>query len=178
VTETRYDCTDELDFDHLVGGVYSALSARRLPPSAQRTAFAAQIHRAVAAPHAPFIEHVPVRMLLGRAVTPGCPVTTYFPFCQRRLLNRVTWGFADCRPGRWRWPPDIEDSSPHVSLDRAIFDDTGHRQSQRTPAHLRPDPAAVSANLAYSQLTRRSSDGKLRPDKDARRGYRGGAAVP
>ncbi len=29
VTETRYDCTDELDFDHLVGGVYSALPGRR-----------------------------------------------------------------------------------------------------------------------------------------------------
>jgi len=70
VTETRYDYTDELDFDHLVGGVYSALPAQRLPPPDQRTAFAAQIHRAVA-PHAPFTEHVPVRMLLGRAVTPG-----------------------------------------------------------------------------------------------------------
>jgi ubiquinone/menaquinone biosynthesis C-methylase UbiE len=65
VTETRYDYTDELDFDHLVGGIYSALAAQRLPPPDQRAAFAAQIHRAVA-PHAPFTEHVPVRMLLGR----------------------------------------------------------------------------------------------------------------
>jgi len=70
VTETRYDYTGELDLDHLVGGVYSALSAQRLPPPDQRTAFAAQIHRAVA-PYAPFMEHVPVRMLFGRTVTPG-----------------------------------------------------------------------------------------------------------
>ena len=67
VTETRYDYTDELDFDHLVGGVYSAI---RLPPPDQRTEFAAQIHAAVA-PHAPFLEHVPVRMLFGRTGTPG-----------------------------------------------------------------------------------------------------------
>ena len=53
VTETRFDYTDELDLDHLVGGVYSALPAQRLPPPAQRTAFADQIRRAVA-PHAPF----------------------------------------------------------------------------------------------------------------------------
>ena len=45
VTETRYDYTDDLDLDHLVGGVYSALPAQRLPPPDQRTAFAAQIHR-------------------------------------------------------------------------------------------------------------------------------------
>ncbi len=69
VTETRYDYTDELDLDHLVGGVYSALPARRLPPPDQRTAFAGQIRRAVA-PHAPFTEHVPVRMLLGRRAQP------------------------------------------------------------------------------------------------------------
>lgn len=65
VSEARYDYTDELDFDYLVGGVYSALSAQRLPPLEQRAAFAAKIHRVVA-PHAPFTEHVPVRMLLGR----------------------------------------------------------------------------------------------------------------
>jgi ubiquinone/menaquinone biosynthesis C-methylase UbiE len=69
VTETRYDYTDELDFDHLVGGVYSALPVQRLPPSDQRAAFAAQIRRAVA-PHAPFTEAVPVRMLLGRRTQP------------------------------------------------------------------------------------------------------------
>ena len=69
VTETRHDYTDELDLDHLVGGVYSALPARRLPPPGQRTAFADQIRRAVA-PHAPFTEYVSVRMLLGRRPQP------------------------------------------------------------------------------------------------------------
>jgi trans-aconitate methyltransferase len=69
VTETRYDYTDELDLDHLIGGVYSALPAQRLPPPDQRTAFADQIRRAVT-PHAPFTEPVPVRMLLGRRTPP------------------------------------------------------------------------------------------------------------
>lgn len=62
VTETSHHYTDELDLDHLIGGVYSAM---RLPPPDQRAAFTEQIRRAVA-PHAPFTEHVPVRMLLGR----------------------------------------------------------------------------------------------------------------
>jgi ubiquinone/menaquinone biosynthesis C-methylase UbiE len=65
VNETRYDYTDELDLDHLVGSLYSALPAQGLPPPDQRTAFAGQIRRAVT-PHAPFTEPVPVRMLLGR----------------------------------------------------------------------------------------------------------------
>lgn len=65
VTETRYDYTDELDLAYLVGSLYSALPAQRLPPPEQRAAFTDQIRRAVA-PHAPFIEHVSVRMLLGR----------------------------------------------------------------------------------------------------------------
>ena len=65
VTETRYDYTDDLDLDHLIGGVYSALPVRQLPPPGQRTAFADQIRSAVA-PYAPFTEYVSVRMLLGR----------------------------------------------------------------------------------------------------------------
>ena len=65
VTETRYEYTDELDLDHVVGGVYSALPVQRLPPPDQRTAFADQIRLAVG-PYAPFTEPVPVRMLLGR----------------------------------------------------------------------------------------------------------------
>ena len=69
VTETSYVYTGELDLDHLVGGVYSALPAQKLPPPDQRTAFADQIRRAVA-PHAPFTEPVPVRMLLGRRPQP------------------------------------------------------------------------------------------------------------
>jgi ubiquinone/menaquinone biosynthesis C-methylase UbiE len=65
VTEASCAYTDELDLDHLIGALYSALPARRLPPPDQRAAFAGQIHRAVAT-HAPFTEHVRVRMLLGR----------------------------------------------------------------------------------------------------------------
>ena len=65
VTETCYDYTSDLDLGHLVGSLYSAIPARQLPPPDQRTAFADQIRRAVA-PHAPFTEHVPVRMLLGQ----------------------------------------------------------------------------------------------------------------
>jgi hypothetical protein len=48
LTEARYDYTDDLDLDHLIGGVYSALPTQRLPPPDQRTAFADQIRRAVA----------------------------------------------------------------------------------------------------------------------------------
>jgi ubiquinone/menaquinone biosynthesis C-methylase UbiE len=69
VTEVRYDYTDELDLEHLVGSVYSALPARRLPPPDQRAAFADQIRRAVA-PLSSFTEPVPVRMLLGRRPRP------------------------------------------------------------------------------------------------------------
>lgn len=65
VTETCYDYTSELDFDHLVGSLYSAIPAQQLPPPDQRAAFADQIRRAVA-PHAPFTEQVPVRMLVGQ----------------------------------------------------------------------------------------------------------------
>lgn len=64
-TETSYAYTGELDLHRIVGGVYSALPAQKLPPPDQRTAFADQIRRAVA-PHAPFTEYVPVRILLGR----------------------------------------------------------------------------------------------------------------
>lgn len=67
VTETSYDYTDDLDLDHLIGGVYSALPVRQLPPPGQRTAFADQIRSAVA-PHRPFTERVCVRMLLGQQV--------------------------------------------------------------------------------------------------------------
>ena len=65
VTEIIHSYTDELDLDHMVGGIYSALGAQKLPSADQRADFAAGIGRAVA-PHAPFIEHVPVRILAGR----------------------------------------------------------------------------------------------------------------
>ena len=62
VTETSFEYTDELDLDHLMGGLYSAM---RQPPPDQRAAFAEQVRRAVA-PHERFAEAVLVRMLLGR----------------------------------------------------------------------------------------------------------------
>lgn len=62
VTEARHDYTDELDLDHLVGAVYSAVP---LPPPDERASFTQRIKDAVA-PYAPFTEPVPVRMLLGR----------------------------------------------------------------------------------------------------------------
>jgi hypothetical protein len=49
----------------MVGGIYSALGAQKLPSPGQRADFAAGIGRAVA-PHAPFLEHVQVRILAGR----------------------------------------------------------------------------------------------------------------
>jgi len=65
VTEASFEYTDDLDLEHLVGSLYSALPARRLPPPEQRAAFADQVRRAVA-PHERFTELVRVRMLLGR----------------------------------------------------------------------------------------------------------------
>ena len=62
VTDASFEYTGELDLDHLIGGLYSAM---RLPPPDQRPAFAEQVRRAVA-PHERFTEPVLVRMLLGR----------------------------------------------------------------------------------------------------------------
>ncbi len=66
VTEASFEYTDDLDLEHLVGSLYSALPAQRLPPPDQRPAFAEQVRHAVA-PHEWFTEPVRVRMLLGRA---------------------------------------------------------------------------------------------------------------
>jgi trans-aconitate methyltransferase len=65
VTEASHDYASELDLDHIIGGLYSAMSPATLPAPDQRAAFADRL-REVLAPHAPFIEQVPVRMLLGR----------------------------------------------------------------------------------------------------------------
>lgn len=55
---------EELDFDHLLGGVLSALPVDRLPMAAERRRFAAEL-RSVLEPHRPYIEQVPVRALIG-----------------------------------------------------------------------------------------------------------------
>jgi SAM-dependent methyltransferase len=66
VTETSFDYTDDLDLDHLVGTLYSALPAQRLPPPDRRPAFTEQVRRAVA-PQERFTDPVQVQMLLGVA---------------------------------------------------------------------------------------------------------------
>jgi SAM-dependent methyltransferase len=65
VLSTAVDYTGELTADQIAGGVYSALGVGRLPPPADRPAFAERI-RAAVAPHEPFTEHVHVALLCGR----------------------------------------------------------------------------------------------------------------
>lgn len=71
VTEASFEYADDLDLDHLVGSLYSAVPVQRLPPPDQRAAFAEQVRRAVA-PHERFTEPVVVRMLLGRPRAVTC----------------------------------------------------------------------------------------------------------
>ena len=61
----RVDYDAELTLDDLVGGIYSALGAGRLPPPDQRPAFAEQVRRAIA-PRRQVTEHVHVAVLGGR----------------------------------------------------------------------------------------------------------------
>jgi SAM-dependent methyltransferase len=65
VTTRRVEYAEELGLDQVIGGVYSALPVDRLPPSSQRGAFAERLAAALEG-HVPFVEHVPVRMLIGR----------------------------------------------------------------------------------------------------------------
>ena len=65
VTDASFEYTDDLDLDHLIGGLYSAVPVQRLPPPDERAAFAEQVRRAVG-PHDRFTEPVQVKMLLGR----------------------------------------------------------------------------------------------------------------
>jgi SAM-dependent methyltransferase len=65
LTEASFEYTDDLDLDHLIGSLYSALPVQRLPPPDQRGAFAEKVRHALA-PHERFTEPVRVRILLGR----------------------------------------------------------------------------------------------------------------
>lgn len=65
VLSTTVDYVADLDLDQLVGGVYSALGATRLPAPDQRPAFAEQV-RVTVAPHEHFSEHVHVAVLVGK----------------------------------------------------------------------------------------------------------------
>jgi ubiquinone/menaquinone biosynthesis C-methylase UbiE len=62
VTEASFEYTDDLDLEHLIGSLYSAMP---VPPPDQRAAFTEQVRRAVA-PHERFTEPVRVRILLAR----------------------------------------------------------------------------------------------------------------
>ncbi|MET0132207.1 MAG: class I SAM-dependent methyltransferase [Kibdelosporangium sp.] len=62
VRGSSVDYTDHLTVDQIIGGVYSALPEHRLPTD--RAAFETLI-RDVLAPHAPYIEHINVVMVLG-----------------------------------------------------------------------------------------------------------------
>ncbi len=65
VSSAAVDYVAELTFDEVVGGVYSALPADRLPAPDQRPAFAEQVRTAVG-PHDRFSEPVHVAVLTGR----------------------------------------------------------------------------------------------------------------
>jgi len=62
---TAIDYVADLSFDNLVGGVYSALPAERLPAADQRPAFAAQV-RAAVGDNERFSEPVHVVIITGR----------------------------------------------------------------------------------------------------------------
>jgi len=65
VTAAAVDYVAELTLDQILGGVYSAISAGRLPPPDQRAAFAQQV-RAAVGPQDRFAEPVHVAILTGR----------------------------------------------------------------------------------------------------------------
>jgi ubiquinone/menaquinone biosynthesis C-methylase UbiE len=65
VHHTSVDYTDEIDLDHLIGGVYSAFSLDQLPKPDQRPPFAEQIRHALH-PQMRFTEHVRVAIIIGR----------------------------------------------------------------------------------------------------------------
>jgi len=65
VSETSIEYTAEMDLDHLIGGVYSALSVDQLPEPDRRADFAEQIRQALH-PTTTISEHVRVAMLIGR----------------------------------------------------------------------------------------------------------------
>jgi hypothetical protein len=64
VSEVVSEYSDELDLDHIVGGVYSAMSPDQIPPPDRRDAFAEFISRALPNDE-PFVEVVRVAALIG-----------------------------------------------------------------------------------------------------------------
>lgn len=66
VVESSVDYEAELTIDQLVGGVFSAISADRLPPPERREEFAAQVRDALGRQE-PLTEHVRVSLQFGTA---------------------------------------------------------------------------------------------------------------
>ena len=64
MTEVAVEYCGELDLEHIVGGVYSAMSPGQLPAPGQRAAFTARIARALPEDE-PFVEQVRVAALIG-----------------------------------------------------------------------------------------------------------------
>lgn len=65
VRETVVEYRDELTFEQLIGGVYSAMSAEDLPGAAERPAFAERVRRALP-PGPRYQERIRVATLVGR----------------------------------------------------------------------------------------------------------------
>ncbi|WP_181774545.1 class I SAM-dependent methyltransferase [Amycolatopsis pittospori] len=63
--ETVVEYEDEIDFDHVIGAVYSATPEDLLPKPHERAEFEKRLSVAVS-PHAPFVEPVRVRILTAR----------------------------------------------------------------------------------------------------------------
>lgn len=66
VEEIVIEYGDELGFDQLLGGVYSAIPEDRLPGPQDRPAFAEYVRRSLPAGQSSFAEHVKVSVLVGR----------------------------------------------------------------------------------------------------------------
>ena len=64
VAESSVDYQGEVTIDQLIGGIFSAMSADQLHPSARREKFAAQVRDALAG-HQPLTEHVRVWLQFG-----------------------------------------------------------------------------------------------------------------
>ncbi len=68
IHEESLDYTSDLSFDEVIGGLYSAMPSRMLPPPGQRAAFTSHIRNAIG-PGPRFAESVHVNALIGH--TPG-----------------------------------------------------------------------------------------------------------
>jgi hypothetical protein len=65
VTRAHHEWVADLDFEHLAGGVLSALPVSALPHEASRQRFMRELRSAVK-PDQCFTERVPVTLLIGR----------------------------------------------------------------------------------------------------------------